>query len=157
MAVNHLVGGSIPSRGATFPAVNRRSIPVVGSRRTTGFAQARREAPPIRKTRLQWRRADITIDQPGVQTTEKSVSATVVLVEDDIEPDALTDLQDRMILTRRSIQRILSLSRYLSYFMCNPQQYIELSGRAFNRCKQQVLFGLKLPFGDYHLNHHVLA
>ena len=111
MAVNHLVGGSIPSRGATFPVINRRRIPVVRLKETTGFAQALREAPPISKTRLQWCRADITIDQPSVQTTEKSGSATVVLDEDDIEPDALTDLQDRMLLTRRSIQRILSLSR----------------------------------------------
>ena len=97
------------------------------------------------------------MDQPGVRTTEKSGSATVVLDEDDIEPDVLTDLQDRMLLTRRSIQRILSLSRKLNYFMCNPQQYIEPSGRAFNRCKQQVQFGLKPPFGDYYLNHHAPA
>ena len=111
MAVNHLVGGSIPSRGATFPVVNRRRIPVVRFKETTGFAQALREAPPISKTRLQWRRADITIDQSSVQTTEKSGSATVVLDEDDIEPDVLINILDRMLLTRRSIQRILSLSR----------------------------------------------
>ena len=99
MAVNHLVGGSIPSRGATFPVVNRRRIPVARFKEITGFAQALREAPPISKTRLQWRRTDIAIDQPGVQTTEKSGSAAVVLDEDDIEPDALTDFQDRMLRT----------------------------------------------------------
>ena len=59
-------------------------------------ARALREAPPIPKTRLQWRKADVTIGQSGVEATETVGAATVVLDEADIElPDVLTELQDR--------------------------------------------------------------
>ena len=115
--------------------------------------RALREAPPIPRTRLQWRKADIAIGQAGVEATETSGSATVVLDETDIElPDVLTELQDRTQLTRRSIQRILSASRRLDDFKRNPQQFIELAGQAINRCKQQALVdGIKYQrLGDEH-------
>jgi len=65
------------------------------------------EAPPIAKTRLKWRKADIAIGRSGVDATEKSAAAPVTLDESDIElPDILTDLQDKTALTRRSIYRI---------------------------------------------------
>ena len=115
--------------------------------------QALREAPPIPKTRLQWRKAEIAIGQAGVEATETSGSATVVLDETDIElPDVLTALQDRTQLTRRSIQRILSASRRLDDFKRNPQQFIELAGQAINRCKRQALVdGIKYQrLGDEH-------
>ena len=43
--------------------------------------QALRDAPPIPRTRLQWRKADLAIGQAGVEATETSGSATVVLDE----------------------------------------------------------------------------
>ena len=102
--------------------------------------QALRDAPPIPRTRLQWRKADLAIGQAGVEATETSGAATVVLDEADIElPDVLTELQDRTQLTRRSLQRILCDSRRLNDFKRNPQQFIELAAQAFNRCKQQAL------------------
>ena len=102
--------------------------------------RALRDAPVILKTRLQWRKADIAIGQAGVEATETTGAATVVLDEADIElPDILTELQDRTQLTRRSIQRILCESRRLGDFKRNPQQFIELAGQAINRCKQQAL------------------
>lgn len=68
-----------------------------------------KKAPAIAKARLQWRKADISIDKAGVLATEKKGTATVVLEESDIElPDLLTDLQDRAQLTRRSIIAILT-------------------------------------------------
>ena len=114
---------------------------------------ALRQAPPIPKTRLQWRKADVTIGQSGVEATETVGAATVVLDEADIElPDLLTELQDRTQLTRRSIRRILSGSRRLDDFKRNPQQFIELAGQAINRCKRQVLVdGIKYQrLGDEH-------
>ena len=103
-------------------------------------ANALREAPPIPKTRLQWRKADISIGQAGVEATETVGSATVTLDEPDIElPDVLTELQDRTQLTRRSIYRILSESRRLNDFKRNPQQFIELAAQAVNHCKRQAL------------------
>ena len=116
-------------------------------------ARALRAAPPVAKTRLQWRKADIAIGQSGVEATETTGSATVVLDETDIElPDVLTELQDRTQLTRRSIQRILSASRRLDDFKRNPQQFIELAGQAVNRCKRQALVdGIKYQrLGDEH-------
>lgn len=101
---------------------------------------ALQEAPPISKTRLQWRKADIAIGKAGVEATERAGAATVVLDEADIElPDLLTDLQDRTQLTRRTIGRVLSGSQRLDDFKRNPQQFIELSADAINRCKRLAL------------------
>ena len=118
-------------------------------------AAALRSAPPIPKTRLQWRKADIAIGQSGVEATEIAGAATVVLDETDIElPDLLTELQDRTQLTRRSIHRILVESQRLNDFKRNPQQFIELAENAINRCKRQALVdGIKyrrIGDGDYY-------
>ena len=115
--------------------------------------QALGNAPPIPRTRLQWRRAGISIGQSGVEATETAGAATVVLDEADIElPDLLTDLQDRTQLTRRSIQRILCGSGRLEDFKRNPQQFIELAGQVINHCKREVLVdGIKYQrIGDEH-------
>ena len=106
------------------------------------------DAPPITKTRLQWRKADIAIGKAGVEATERSGADIVVLAETDIElPDLLTDLQDRTQLTRRTIQRVLSGSHRLDDFKRNPQQFIELAAEAINRSKRLALVdGIK-----YHL------
>ena len=115
--------------------------------------RALREVPPIPKTRIQWRKADIAIGRSGVEAIETAGSATVVLHEANIElPDVLTELQDRTHLTRRSIQRILSGSRRLEDFRNNPQRFIELAEQAINRCKRQVLVdGIKYQrLGDEH-------
>jgi len=102
--------------------------------------RAMQEAPPIAKTRLQWRKADMAIGKAGVLATERSGAATVTLDEADVElPDLLTDLQDRTQLTRRSIVRILSGSLRLDDFKRNPQQFIDLASDAINRCKRLAL------------------
>ena len=102
--------------------------------------QALQEAPPIPRTRLQWRKADLAIGQAGVEATETRGAATVVLDEaEPALPDVLTDLQDRTQLTRRSIQRVLCASGRLDDFKRNPQPFIELAAQAINRCKRQAL------------------
>lgn len=102
--------------------------------------RAVQDMPPISKTRLQWRKAGITIGKAGVEAVERTGAATVMLEESDIQlPDLLTDLQDRTQLTRRTIQRILSESNRLEDFKRNPQQFIELAAEAINRSKRLVL------------------
>lgn len=105
------------------------------------------KAPPILKSRLQWRKADIAIGKSGVEASEHEHdgASTVVLDETDIElPDLLTDLQDRTQLTRRTIYRILTGSLRLNDFKRNPQQFIELAAEAINRCKRlAVVDGIK--------------
>ena len=97
-------------------------------------------APPIAKTRLQWRKADLAIGRSGVDTKETATSAPVTLDESDIElPDILTDLQDKTQLTRRSIHRILVDSNRLDDFKRNPQQFIELAAEIINRAKRMAL------------------
>ncbi len=106
----------------------------------TQCIQALDDAPPIPRTRLQWRKADIAIGQAGVEATEREGAATVVLNEADIAlPDLLTELQDRTQLTRRSIQRILAASGRLADFKRNPQQFIDLAAQAIKRCKRLAL------------------
>ncbi len=98
------------------------------------------EAPPIAKTRLQWRKADLSIGRSGVDATETVTSAPVTLDEGDIElPDILTDIQDKTQLTRRSIHRILVGSGRLDDFKRNPQQFIELAAELINRSKRLAL------------------
>ena len=102
--------------------------------------QALKDAPPIAKTRLQWRKADLAIGKAGVEATETATSAPVTLDEGDIElPDILTDLQDKTQLTRRSIHRILVDSGRLDDFKRNPQQFIELAAEIINRSKRLAL------------------
>jgi type III restriction enzyme len=102
--------------------------------------KALQDAPPIAKTRLQWRMADLAIGRAGVEATETATSAPVTLDEGDIElPDILTDLQDKTSLTRRSIHRILVESRRLDDFKRNPQQFIELATAIINRAKRMAL------------------
>jgi type III restriction enzyme len=102
--------------------------------------EALRHAPPVAKTRLQWRKADIAIGKSGVDATERAGAATVLLDEGDIElPDLLTDLQDRTQLTRRTIQRVLADSGRLDDFKRNPQQFIQIAAESINRCKRLAL------------------
>ncbi len=111
------------------------------------------DAPPITRTRLQWRKADVAIGRAGVEATETATSAPVALEEGDIElPDLLTDLQDKTQLTRRSLHRILADSGRLDDFKRNPQQFIELAAEAINRAKRLALVdGIKYQrLGDEH-------
>jgi type III restriction enzyme len=115
--------------------------------------EAIKDAPPINKTRLQWRKADISIGKAGVEATETITSAPITLDERDIElPDLLTDLQDKTQLTRRSIHRILVDSGRLDDFKRNPQQFIELSAEAIGRAKRlAIVDGIKYQrLGDEH-------
>ena len=112
-----------------------------------------RDAPPIAKTRLQWRKADISIGKGGIDTKEKAGADMVTLNEGDIElPDLLTDLQDRTQLMRKTITRILTESGRLNDFKRNPQQFIELAGEIINRQKRVALVdGIKYQrLGDEH-------
>lgn len=102
--------------------------------------KALRDAPPIAKTRLQWRKAELSIGRSGVDTNEKSSSAPITLDEGDIDlPDILTELQDKTQLTRRSIQRILKGGARLEDFKRNPQQFIEIAAEIINLTKRQAL------------------
>lgn len=99
-----------------------------------------RVAPPVTKTRVQIRVADLSIGRGGVLAEETAAAAPVTLEETDIElPDLLTDLQDKTHLTRRSLVRILIGSGRLDDFKRNPQQFIEIASEAINRTKRLAL------------------
>lgn len=115
--------------------------------------KALRAAPPIPKTRLQWRKADLTIGKAGVEATERDGAQIVALDEADIElPDLLTQLQDRTQLTRRTIRRVVSGSGRLADFKRNPQAFIDLAAEAITRRKRlAVVDGIKYQrLGDEH-------
>jgi len=99
-----------------------------------------RDTPPVSKTRLHWRKADLAIGRGGVEASETKTSAPVVIEEADIElPDLLTDLQDKTQLTRRSLLGILIGSGRLDDFKRNPQQFIEQAAEVINRTKRMAL------------------
>ena len=115
--------------------------------------EALNDAPPVAKTRLQWKKAGMAINKAGVDASLLSVSDSITLNEGDIElPDVLTELQDRTHLTRKTIARILTESTRLNDFKRNPQQFIELAADAINRCKRLALVdGIKYQrLGDEH-------
>ena len=106
----------------------------------TECAKAIGECPPITKTRVQIRKADLAIGRGGVSSEETAVAAPIIIEETDIElPDLLTDLQDKTQLTRRSLVRILTDSVRLDDFKRNPQQFIELATESINRTKRLAL------------------
>ncbi len=106
----------------------------------TDCADAIRNGPPVTKTRVQIRKADLAIGRGGVQAEETTTAAPIVIEESDIElPDILTDLQDKTQLTRRSLARILTGSQRLDDFKRNPQQFIEIATESINRTKRLAL------------------
>jgi type III restriction enzyme len=116
-------------------------------------SRAIQECPPITKTRVQIRKADLAIGRGGVLSEETAVAAPITIEEPDIElPDLLTDLQDKTQLTRRSLVRILTDSGRLDDFKRNPQQFIELAAESINRTKRLALVdGIKYQrIGDEH-------
>jgi type III restriction enzyme len=99
-----------------------------------------RNAPPVGKTRITWRNAELAIGKAGVQPREVRESAPAYMAESDIVlPDLLTELQDRTQLTRRSIATVLIDSGRLDDFKRNPQEFIELVAEAANRAKRLAL------------------
>ncbi|MBI4331018.1 MAG: DEAD/DEAH box helicase family protein [Chloroflexi bacterium] len=102
--------------------------------------KAVRECPPITKTRVQIRKADIAIGRGGVTSEETAAAAPITIEEKDIElPDLLTVLQDRTQMTRRSLVRILTHSGRLNDFKSNPQQFIDMASESVNRTKRLAL------------------
>lgn len=102
--------------------------------------KAIRDCPPITKTRVQIRKADLAIGRGGVLSEEIVAAAPITIEETDIElPDLLTDLQDKTHLTRRSLVRILTGCGRLNDFKHNPQQFIEIASESINRVKRLAL------------------
>lgn len=106
----------------------------------TQCVEAIKDCPPVAKTRLQWRKAELSIGKAGIDAQETSVSSPIAIDEHDIElPDLLTDLQDKTHLTRRSLVQILIDCGRLDDFKKNPQQFIELVSETINRTKRMIL------------------
>jgi type III restriction enzyme len=98
------------------------------------------KAPPVSRTRLTWRTADLEIGKSGIAAEEKSVSEPIGIYETGVElPDILTDLQDRTKLTRRSLVSILTATNRLDDFKKNPQEFIDLCAESINRAKRLAL------------------
>jgi type III restriction enzyme len=103
-------------------------------------ATAIANCPPVSETRIQIRKADLTISRGGVSSEETGMSAPITIEERDIElPDLLTNLQDKTQLTRRSLVQILTECKRLNDFKRNPQQFIELVTEVINRTKRLAL------------------
>lgn len=115
--------------------------------------KALKDAPPIPRARLQWRRADLAIGRAGIEANEHDGAQTITIDESAIElPDILSELQDRTQLTRKSIYRILTESDRLNDFKRNPQAFIALADTAINHCKRlAIVDGIKYQrLGDDH-------
>lgn len=99
-----------------------------------------RNMPVVPRTRMQWRKAELSIGMAGVEAHEGETAAPIHIDDPDIvHPDLLTELQDRTHLTRKTIVKILTESQRLDNFKNNPQKFIELSAEAIVRCKRLAL------------------
>ncbi|MEZ6141706.1 MAG: DEAD/DEAH box helicase family protein [Zavarzinella sp.] len=119
----------------------------------TDAAKAIANGPPISKSRLHFRKAELDINKGGVAAKATEVLSPTTLDEDDIDlPDILTDLQDKTQLTRKSIARILTKSGRLKDFRANPQQFIEQAVLHINYAKRLALVdGIRYrKLGDEH-------
>jgi type III restriction enzyme len=96
-------------------------------------------APPIPKTRLKWRKADLSIGKGGVEATETEASAPIVLEERIELPDLITDLQDKTQLTRATIVKVVTESGRLDDFKGNPQAYIDMVAEVIGKKKRMAL------------------
>jgi len=106
----------------------------------TNCTKAIQEAPPIPRTHVQIRKADLAIGKGGIVTKETAKTDATTIDEPDIElPDLLSIVQDGTELTRKSLYTILTKSDRLEDFFHNPQAYIELAIDAINRCKRAAL------------------
>ena len=111
------------------------------------------DAPPISRSRLQWRKARLTIGRQGINPEELPSAGSVALSEGDIElPDILSELQNRTQLTRKTIQRVLAASGRLDDFRVNPTEFIDRVAAAMNECKRALIVdGIKYQrLGDDH-------
>lgn len=99
--------------------------------------EAVKRCPPVQKTSVQVRKADLAIGRGGVSSSETVTTAPIVIEHSSLDlPDILTDLQDKTHLTRRSLAQILIDSDRLDDFKQNPQQFIEMVSEAINRTKR---------------------
>lgn len=106
----------------------------------TNCIKALKAAPPVNRTRITFRKADVAIGKGGVSTTETGNSGPIAVEEAGIEiPDVLTDLQDKTQLTRKSIVYILKESGRLGDLKRNPQQFVEQATEAINASKRLAL------------------
>jgi type III restriction enzyme len=113
--------------------------------------EAVKKAPPIVKTKIQWRKAGISIGQGGVEADETEVDGPTTIDPGDILlPDVLTELQDRTQLTRKTIHTIIADSGRLQQFRWNPQQFIEIFANEINRTKRKLIVdGIRYkPIGE---------
>jgi len=95
--------------------------------------------PAIPKTRLKWRKADISIGKSGVDATETAESAPIYFEDRLSLPDIITDLQDKTQLTRATIVRILTESARLDDFKANPQLFIDTVTEIISKKKRMAL------------------
>lgn len=103
------------------------------------------DSPPVPRTRVIIRKADLAIGQGGVQATETSSSGPQTVDEGDIVlPDILSELQNRTQLTRRSLVKILTECGRLNDFRHNPSAFIDNAAEVINRTKRMaVVDGIK--------------
>lgn len=102
--------------------------------------EAIKNGPPVAKTRVNIRKADLAIGRGGVMTEAGDTETGITIDERDIElPDILTEVQDKTQLTRRSIVRILKESGRLKDYTANPQEFIQLCVETINRTKRLAL------------------
>ena len=79
----------------------------------------------ISRGKLHFTKATIDFSIGGIEADEKSTSSILLNEQVDVLPDIVSYLQNETQLTRKSIVRILTASKKLSYFKINPQKFIE--------------------------------
>jgi type III restriction enzyme len=104
------------------------------------YIDAVRNMPVVPRTRMLWRKAELSISMAGVNTHEGETTSPIHIDGHDIAlPDLLTELQDRTQHTRKTIVMILTKCQRLNVFKNNPQKFIELSAEAILRCRRLAL------------------
>lgn len=94
-------------------------------------AEAIRSVEPIHRPLIQIEKAGLQFAGEGIQTAVKRVGRDK-MERGDFIPDILSQIQERVRLTRSTICRVLSQSGRLSEALLNPQMFVDLASEAIS-------------------------
>lgn len=109
-------------------------------------SKAIREMDRIEKVKIVYKKAEMDIQEKGIETKELRVQETTVSYSEDKAnlPDILAYLQKETELTRNTIVRILINSGRIEEFPLNPQKFMDSAARLIkNDLHKLIVDGIK--------------
>ena len=118
-------------------------------------AAAIRNMPSVETARIRIQSAEIGLSAAGVEAVVTSARSEELTPEDRPIPDVLGFLQERTLLTRKTLAQMVARSSRLEELPGNPQKFLEFAARAIQQVLlDQMVDGVRyeaLPDDSYEL------